>query len=60
MIMGPLVAFFVMDALFENSLVSGGTAAAVANVVLISYVYLAFNEEIGGDGQAEDVTKKRE
>lgn len=49
MILGPLVTFFIMNAMFSNSLVSGGTAAAVANVVLISYVYLAFNEDISDE-----------
>lgn len=51
MILAPLVAFFGCNSIFSNSLVSGGVAAVVANVVLIGYVYVAFNEEIDTEGE---------
>lgn len=57
MILAPLVAFFACNSVFSNSLVSGGVAAVVANVVLIGYVYVAFNEDIDGDASSEKAKK---
>ncbi|KAG7839714.1 hypothetical protein KL942_003325 [Ogataea angusta] len=49
MIIAPLLTFFVSRAVFSNSIVSGGLAALVANIVLIGYVIVAFNEDIDKD-----------
>ena len=38
-----------MQYLFDNTIVSGGTAALVANVVLISFIVVAFKEKIPED-----------
>lgn len=41
----PLVSFFACQSLFESPLVSGGVAAAAANIVLIAYIIVAFKED---------------
>mgnify|MGYP003361882904 FL=1 len=51
MILAPLIAFFGCNSVFSNSLISGGVAAVVANIVLLGYVYVAFNEEIEPDSK---------
>ncbi|OBA13576.1 uncharacterized protein OGAPODRAFT_95737 [Ogataea polymorpha] len=51
MIIAPLFTFFVSRAVFSNSIVSGGLAALVANIVLIGYVIVAFNEDIDKDSK---------
>jgi hypothetical protein len=56
MILAPLVAFFGCNAVFSSSLISGGVAAVVANIVLIGYVYVAFNESL----DVEEKEKKSE
>lgn len=45
MIIAPLSTFFITDALFDNSIASGGLAALMANVVMMAYVYVAFSED---------------
>ncbi|KAM9885947.1 hypothetical protein OXX79_014517, partial [Metschnikowia pulcherrima] len=47
MVFLPLVTFFTCQYLFESSLVSGGSAALAANLVLISYIVVAFAEDTG-------------
>lgn len=44
MVAFPLVTFFTCQYLFDNSIVSGGSAAVAANVVLIAYIIAAFSE----------------
>lgn len=46
MLVAPLALFFILQNVFGASLVvSGGVAAAVANVVLIAFIVAAFKEE---------------
>lgn len=50
MIISPLLTFFIVQNLFGgNAIYSGGAAALVANVVLISYLVVAFTEELPKD-----------
>lgn len=45
MVFLPLITFFSCQYLFSNSIVSGGSAAVAANVVLIAYIVVAFTED---------------
>jgi hypothetical protein len=46
MIIAPVGSFFIVQYLTGgNAIYSGGTAALIANVVLISYVIAAFVED---------------
>lgn len=46
MIIFPLSSFFILQYLFDNTIISGGAAALLANVVLIGFIVVAFNEKI--------------
>lgn len=45
MVFLPLLTFFIVNYYVENTLVSGGLAAAMANIVLIAYIVVAFSED---------------
>lgn len=54
MVVLPVLTFFLVQQRTDNTLVSGGLAALMANVVLIAYVVMAFTE----DTKSEDEVKK--
>lgn len=59
MIIFPLSTFFIVQWLFNyNSILSGGAAALVANVVLIGYVIAAFTEDTRTEEEMEKERKK--
>lgn len=57
MVFLPLATFFACQYLLFSPLVSGGAAAAAANVVLIAYIVAAFAETIPDDGEKVESRK---
>lgn len=53
MVFLPLVTFFTCQYLFDSSLVSGGSAAVTANLVLIAYIVVAFTEDTSEPGESK-------
>ena len=49
MVILPILAFFLVQQVTSNTLVSGGLAALAANLVLIAYVVMAFSEDTASD-----------
>lgn len=57
MVVAPLTSFFVVRSFTESAIISGGIAAFVANLVMMLYVYAAFNEDVSVPDKKEGGNK---